>query len=169
MKLKIIQTKRLILIPVTEDIIYYEINKRKLPDALSGIFIPENWPHESVTTDVNLTFQVLLKQNRLFNFYWVSNSDRENRILIGSGGFIIHENWDFELGYSVLKQYENQGYTTEAVEALLEWFKESGFKEAVIAKTEPENYPSIKVLEKNGFSRSGFEEESNLIIYSIKE
>ncbi|WP_421909883.1 GNAT family N-acetyltransferase [Methanolacinia petrolearia] len=167
MILKIIQTKRLILIPVTEDIINYEINKGKLPDALSGIFIPENWPHESVTTDVNLTFQALLKQNRLFSFYWISNSDRENQVLIGSRGFIVHENADFELGYSVLKQYENQGYTTGAVETLLEWYKESGFKETVIAKTEPENYPSIKVLEKNGFSRSEFKEESGLGLVEI--
>ena len=168
MILKIIQTKRLILIPVTEDIINYEINDGKLPDALSGIFIPENWPHESVTTDVNLTFQALLKEKKLYSFYWVCNSYKENRILIGSGGFIVHDNGDFELGYSILKQYENQGYTTEAVEALLEWYKESGFRKAVIAKTEPENYPSIKVLEKNGFSKSGSEEESGLLIYSIK-
>ena len=164
-----IQTKRLTLIPVTKDIIKYEINNGKIPDALSGIYIPENWPHESVTIDVNIIFQALLEQKRLYNFYWIDNLDKENRTLIGSGGFIVHDNGSFELGYSILKQYENHGYATEAVEALLRWYKESGFKEAIIAKTEPENYSSIKVLVKNGFTRSEDEEESGLVIYSIKK
>ena len=166
-----IRTTRLILIPATGEILEYELKKEKLPENFSGITIPENWPHESVTKEVLEVFLCLYNEDRLFNYYWVLESHqniRTDKILIGSGGFIVHENGDFELGYSVLKQFENNGYATEAIEAILRHASYSEFKGLIIAKTEEDNYPSKRVLEKSGFTVFGFDKESGLLIYSFQ-
>lgn len=53
-----------------------------------------------------------------------------------------------EIGYGLLPAYLNQGFATEAVQALIEWaFKQTEVK-AVLAKTESTNQGSIRVLEK---------------------
>ncbi len=72
-------------------------------------------------------------------------------VLIGSGGFIAHENGTLEIGYSVLSDYQNKGYATEAVRAMLEWALLSLKKDYIIASTYPHLKASIRVLEKNGF------------------
>ncbi|MBN2733731.1 MAG: GNAT family N-acetyltransferase [Methanomicrobiaceae archaeon] len=167
--MELLKTKRLTLIPVTKDILRYEQTKNILPDSLSEIFIPENWPHESITKDVLEVFLSLLNENRLYNFYWIFEKEAGEQILIGSGGFIVHDNGDYELGYSILKQYENQGYATEAVKATIKWLTDSEFDKNIFAKTEAENYPSIRILKKSGFYKSGFEENTNLLIYSYSK
>jgi hypothetical protein len=48
----IIITKRLFLIPETEETLEYELGKRGKPGTLSSVDIPENWPHETVTKEV---------------------------------------------------------------------------------------------------------------------
>ena len=61
----------------------------------------------------------------------------------------------WELGYIMSPRYQRQGYTTEAVTALLR----NGFTKAgihrVIAHCNPENTASWKLLEKIGFRREG--------------
>jgi len=162
-----IKTKRLILIPANEHILEYELNKDKFPDALKDIIIPENWPHETITKDVIEIFISFFNQSRLHNFYWVHEDNSGDKTLIGSGGIIVHENGDFELGYSVLKQFENKGFTSEAIESIVRWFGSSGLSNKLIAKTEKNNYPSIKVLEKTGFTLLGYDNEPDILIYSV--
>jgi len=58
------------------------------------------------------------------------------------------------LGYSVLDEYHNRGYATEAVRALVpEIFSLPGIQR-IIATTYPDFGASVRVLEKNGFSRT---------------
>ncbi|UUX92473.1 GNAT family N-acetyltransferase [Methanoplanus endosymbiosus] len=152
-----IQTGRLLLIPATAEIFEFELEKKEIPDVLKDIYIPENWPHESVTRDVLELFFELAKQEKIYTFYWVMRDiSAENRVkthktLIGSGGFISQENGNYELGYSVIEQFRNRGYATEAIRAMIRWSKYSGLSGKIIANTEPGNNQSIKVLEKNGF------------------
>lgn len=163
----LIKSERLTLIPVDQKMLEFERNKEIIPDSLKDIIIPDNWPHESVTKEVTKVFIGLLLQNRLNNFYWVYRNNSRERILIGSGGIIIHENGVHEIGYSVLKQFENKGFATEAIGAIVRWFVNSNPGSVITAKTGKENFPSIKVLEKNGFSCSGSENDSGLLIYSL--
>ena len=161
-----LETSRLTLIPADIEILRYELKRERFPDPLKGITIPRNWPHHTITNDVIEAFLLLLEQNRLYNFYWIYNNDSGERILIGSGGIMLNEDFDYEIGYSVMEQFENNGFATEAIICIIRWFANSTHGERVIAKTEKNNQPSIRVLEKAGFTFSGEEKGSNLLIYS---
>lgn len=64
-----------------------------------------------------------------------------------------------EIGYGIEQDYEGQGYTTEAVGAMLDWaFAQEGVY-AVEAETEPENAVSRHILEKLRFLPAGEGEE----------
>ena len=60
-----------------------------------------------------------------------------------------------ELGYGISEEYQNNGYATEAVKAVLEWALNNPGVTAVEAETDPENAASKRVLEKCGFKLNG--------------
>ena len=60
-----------------------------------------------------------------------------------------------EIGYGISEKYQNNGYATEAVEAVLEWALNHPNVTAVEAETDAENAASKRVLEKCGFILNG--------------
>lgn len=60
-----------------------------------------------------------------------------------------------EIGYGISEEYQNNGYATEAVKAILEWAFSHPEVTAVEAETDPDNTASIRVLEKCGFKPNG--------------
>lgn len=74
------------------------------------------------------------KDRKIWTFYWLLRQNgSEQSVLIGSGGFLVHENGTLELGCSMLSDYQNQGYATEAVRAMLQWAFFSLKKDCIIA------------------------------------
>lgn len=60
-----------------------------------------------------------------------------------------------EIGYGINEIYQNRGYATEAVSALVDWaFTQSGVM-CVRAETDADNIASQKVLIKAGFVPTG--------------
>ena len=57
-----------------------------------------------------------------------------------------------EMGYATLPKYHNQGYTTEAMKAVIEYLFGCGF-EKVIAGAFQHNIPSIRVMIKSGMQK----------------
>lgn len=56
-----------------------------------------------------------------------------------------------EFGYGIDEQYQNQGYMTEAVQAMIAWaFAQPGCRR-ITAETLQSNLASQRVLQKNGF------------------
>ena len=60
-----------------------------------------------------------------------------------------------EIGYGIYEEYQNNGYATEAVKALIQWAFNAPQVIAIEAETESENTASIRVLEKCGFKLNG--------------
>jgi len=60
-----------------------------------------------------------------------------------------------EIDYGLLPAYLNQGFATEAVQALIEWAFKQTEVTGVFAKTESTNQASIRVLEKAGLIQVG--------------
>ena len=65
------------------------------------------------------------------------------------------EDGSVEIGYGIEEDYQDCGYATEAVSALVDWaLKQTGVFQ-IEAEAEESNTASIKVLEKCGFTRTG--------------
>ena len=60
-----------------------------------------------------------------------------------------------EIGYGISEKYQNNGYATEAVKAVLEWAFNHPDVTAIEAETDSENAASKRVLEKCGFILNG--------------
>ena len=75
---------------------------------------------------------------------------------IGSLSFKgISENGIVEIGYGINDGYENKGYTTEAVGAVVKWAAKQPNVNQIEAEAEESNPASIRVLEKCNFIPNG--------------
>ena len=81
----------------------------------------------------------------------------EGAIVVGNGGFKGPPSADgtVEIGYSVVEGYQGLGIASEAVHAFVEYAFEDPRVRRVIAEALADNVASIRVLEKNGFLRTG--------------
>lgn len=60
-----------------------------------------------------------------------------------------------EIGYGVLPAFEGNGYTTEAVQAMIRWCFENKNVVFLEAEAEADNRASLRILEKCGFIPDG--------------
>ena len=100
----------------------------------------------------------------LENQYWYSNwqiVQKEINTVIG--GICFKGPPDsfgkVEIGYGVEKQYQNRGYATEAIQAVITWAFGQDKMKTVMAETDRDNIPSQSVLRKNGFIETGGNDE----------
>lgn len=89
------------------------------------------------------------------NHNWYTNWEMLNpelHIIIGSACFKgpPDESGMVEVGYEVDRTYRNQGYASEAVQALIQWAFTFDSVKGVIASVEPDNLASKGVLNKMG-------------------
>jgi RimJ/RimL family protein N-acetyltransferase len=104
------------------------------------------------------------------SWYFLLKATKERqRIAIGNGGFKGQPHLDgtVEIGYSILTLYQNQGYASEAVRALVSWAFEHHNVKRIIAETLPELKASIRVLEKNKFEYIGEGSELGVIRFNL--
>jgi RimJ/RimL family protein N-acetyltransferase len=57
---------------------------------------------------------------------------------------------DVDVGYAFLPQYWSQGYASEATAAVMDYGRRTLGLKRIVAIVAPENYRSIKLLEKLG-------------------
>lgn len=82
---------------------------------------------------------------------------KENRRLIGDIGFIVSQKnpGQARIGYSLACAYWKNGYASEAVACMLDYFFNELSLHRVSADCDPENIASSHLLEKLGFRREG--------------
>jgi RimJ/RimL family protein N-acetyltransferase len=85
----------------------------------------------------------------------------EGRLVVGNAGFhgqpgvnAVGAADAVEIGYGISLQHRRQGYATEAVGALLDWARGQGISHFV-ASVAPDNEPSLAIVRKLGFVRTG--------------
>jgi RimJ/RimL family protein N-acetyltransferase len=139
-----IETDRLYLIPLTanqlklwiEDIpaLEKELNCSYQAEPMEGVFLHIVKGQYEITVNVEL--------NYLYHSFWflVRKTDR---IVIGSVDFKGFPNADgeVEIGYGLGKEFEHNGYMTEAVQAMCHWAMEQELISHVIAETDIGNIP----------------------------
>ena len=93
--------------------------------------------------------------------YWAITQETDKKLI---GTFCIwhisEENSRAEIGYALHPDWQGKGIMKEAMDAVLEY----GFKEmklhSIEANVDPDNQPSIKLLEKKGFIKEAHFKEN---------
>lgn len=67
----------------------------------------------------------------------------------------LDENGVAEIGYGILERYQNQGFASEAVQAVVTWAFGEPNVAAIEAEADANNIASQRVLEKCGFTPNG--------------
>ena len=155
MKMTILRTERLELIPITEELCIADLSSHMELGERLNADIPEAWPPALIEPETLHEFISLLNNpggSRFFAYYWIKSGQfGKRRLLIGSGGSLIKEDGIPELGYSVLDEFQCRGYATEAVRSIIIWLKKEFSPEFIRAYTFLPLIGSIRVLQKNRF------------------
>lgn len=155
-----LHTKRLTLIPATREILSADLNNRDRLSSLLGAAIPAAWPPPLMDEGVIREFLRMQDEpsGPLFAaWYWVLVApEAGTNTLIGNGGILSAEGQPDTavLGYSVLEEFWNRGYATEAVGALVPAIFSLPGVIRIISTTYPDLPASIRVLVKNGFVKT---------------
>jgi ribosomal-protein-alanine N-acetyltransferase len=92
--------------------------------------------------------------------------ERESGLVVGSLGlFWPPTDGEVELGYGVVPSRRGRGYASEATRALALHASTAPEVKAVFANVESANPASVRVLEKAGFVRTGFDAEKGTSRY----
>jgi ribosomal-protein-alanine N-acetyltransferase len=88
-------------------------------------------------------------ENYFWHTFWLFKLKNEGKF-IGSACFknAPYDNGQVEIGYGINKNFQNLGYTTEAVNALCKWALNQPYVTRLVAETEKDNIPSQRVLKK---------------------
>src|SRR5262245_25330412 len=151
-------TPRLTLRAVTLEMIEAELGDRAGLARLLGVEIPADWPPPLNDENTMRWTRDHLAANPdnggWGTWYMLLRREGGKPLLMGVGGFKGHlvAPGTCEVGYSVMESHHRKGYASEYVSALVEWAFAHPEIERVVAHTLPELTPSIRVLEKNGFT-----------------
>lgn len=165
-------TRRLKLIAGTKELAEAEIKDTKKFSKLLRASIPENWPPDNLK-DVQNLFLELYKEHHNWE-KWITwyavRIDTDYPILCGDIGFKgpADKKGMVEIGYSVLPQYQGEGFATEMVSGIVRWANRQPSVKQIEAEVNIENKASIRVLEKNDFFRIGKGVEINTIRFCYK-
>lgn len=149
----VITTKRLILRQITNEDAPEMFALRSNPEIMK--YIPRELPKTIDDAITHIEYmQGLLESNECIN--WAICLKEDNHLIGNIGYFRMQpENHRAELGYMLSKDYHGKGIMQEALTEIIKY----GFNEmklhSIEAITDPENFASWKLLEKNGFIREG--------------
>ena len=150
-------TERLELLEVRlEHKVAFQRGREALSELL-GVAVPLEWPEfpEAFTLPGSGAVAVDKPEpNRWPGYLFI---DRRKGALIGNGGYSGEPNraGEVEIGYEVAAAYQNLGYASEAVRALVNNALKVSEVTAVIAHTLAVENASVRVLRKAGFQWDG--------------
>jgi RimJ/RimL family protein N-acetyltransferase len=168
-----VPTSRLILVAVTLDVQHAEVDGREHFAARLDADVPPDWPpplsDESSMHWVLDYLRAHPSDEGWTKWYFLLSRPGARAIVIGNGGFTgaPSEDGTVEVGYSIVETHQRQGYAPEAVRGLTAWAFAHANVKRLIAHTLPELRPSIRVLEKCGFTFVGDGTEAGTIRFEL--
>ncbi len=97
-----------------------------------------------------------LAHQEQWNWYAIWMIELEDGTHVGELCFKgLNENGVAEIGYGIAECCQNQGFATEAVQAVVDWAFRDPDVMAIEAEADPNNIASQRVLEKCGFAPNG--------------
>jgi len=170
--LRTLASRRMLLVAANTDLVNADLQGSAELGRLLDAAIPDNWPPELYDRE---PMRFALRQladpaEQGWSFWYLLAGDGTHREVLGICGFKGRPDaaGSVEIGYSVLPQFRNQGFATEAVERLLTWaFSHQSVME-VSAETLPHLQQSIRVMKKNGFTFTGAGSERGVVRYAVQ-
>ena len=87
----------------------------------------------------------------MFGYGYYVCEEKASGTMIGRVGYTNHPGWPgFELGWTIIPEYQGRGYATEAARMLLGYAFDELKQPRVISLIHPDNAPSRRVAEKLG-------------------
>ena len=169
--LRVLRSPRMLLVAADASLVQSDLtNSASLGDRL-GARVPDNWPPELYSQPA---IALALRQledpaEQGWSFWYLLTRGELGHELLGICDFKGRPDTagSVEIGYSILNQFRNQGFATEAVQTLVAWaFSHQNVRE-VSAKTLPHLQQSIRVMKKNGFAFAGEGLERGVIRYVV--
>lgn len=167
-----IRLDRLELVAATKELLEAEDDLERLGQHLRAD-VPANWPTPLYDSDARQHFLRVVSENPdavgWTAWYILLLDDMGKRTLIGAVGACGLPDCDGKIviGYSLLDQFHGKGYATEALRGFLDWARREPSLRKVVADTFPHLTASIRVLEKNGFARSGVGTDEGSIRFEL--
>ncbi|MEO8517280.1 MAG: GNAT family N-acetyltransferase [Flavobacterium sp.] len=151
-------TERLILRQVTNDDANAMFMLRSNPEVMK--YIPREMPKtvDDVIQHMGI-IQEFLEKNEGIN--WAICLKEDHKFIGNIGYFRMQpENHRAEIGYMLLTDFHGKGIVQEALTEVIRFGFEEMKLHSIEAITDPENFASWKLLEKNGFMREGHFKEN---------
>lgn len=151
----IIKTERLEIKPLNkEELINYISDDYSLEINL-GLQHIKRFVLERIKNKIqNQIIPSLVKnpENSFFNTFWIV-IDFQKKCIVADICFKGEPNniGEVEIGYGTYPEAQGNGYMNEAVKRITSWAFEQNNVKCIIADTDPENFASRKILEKNNF------------------
>ncbi|MDF2858366.1 MAG: acetyltransferase [Neobacillus sp.] len=149
-----IETERLELVPLlpwqlkllVEDItsLEEELSSTYMAEPLVGFFL------DIVRGQLKIT--EMDSENYLWHSFWLLIR-KNDRVIVGSADFkdIPNNNGEVKIGYGLGREFEHNGFMTEAVKIMCDWaFNQAGVT-SVIAETDSNGFASQRILKRCGF------------------
>ena len=155
--MNIISTERLELFPLTQTQLELGLSDlSKLEDELSMV-IAQDFVTERVQRAIRMKVEKMRKAMpsiHAWYTYWliVIKEEKVGAGMLGFKGYPITKG-STEIGYGIDPAYQNKGYMTEAVQALINWAFSHPFCKEITA-TEVYNPASRRLLEKLGATQT---------------
>lgn len=170
--LRVVESDRLVLVAANAELVRGDLEGFETLANMLDARVPENWPPELYDREA-MEYSLRMLQDATApgwsSWYMLLRSEVPPQ-LVGLCGFKGRPDTagSAEIGYSVISQFRNQGYATEAVDRLVRWaFSHQAVRE-VSAETLPHLQSSIRVMKKNGFEFTGAGSERGVVRYAVQ-
>lgn len=152
-----IQTKFLRMESWTAELAESALHDKSKLGRMLGATVSDGFPNQPVR-DYVLPSKVIELQSDPSRGVWSGIIIQlPDGTVIGSLGFKSPPNIDgmVEIGYDIIPAYQGNGYATEMARALIAWAFEQPSVKRITAECLPDNWASIRVLEKIGMRQVG--------------
>ncbi len=174
----LIETPRLVLFPTPLEVIWTRLAQNENGDGFQadvdiagdpvGITFPAEWPGDAL--DFFPTLAARLEADPTLERWDGTLLERATNTAIGQMGCkgMPDARGEVEIGYGLIPDVRGRGFATEMIGALCVWLLHQETVRRITALTLPDNWASIRVLEKSGFRRVGREvsDEGSFVLWA---
>ena len=170
--LRVVETSRLVLVAANAELVKGDLKGIETLGNMLEAEVPENWPPELYDREA-MEYALRMLEDATapgWSFWYMLLRTESTPQLVGICGFKGRPDaaGSAEIGYSVISQFRNNGYATEAVDRLVRWAFSHQTVQEISAETLPYLQSSIRVMKKNGFEFTGAGSELGVVRYAVQ-